>query len=275
MEELKLTINMLPKGAWNNDFSKTLSKKDWDKLREFVLTRANNQCEICGYKTDNLDVHEEWEFDVKKKTQTLKNIIAICSRCHGVKHFKNSVRLGFGEEAQKHFLKVNNCSEMQFASHLNKALLEYEERNKIFRWKIIADLENFGGKDIQFQQNNIPLIKNPYENVEWDMLSYNKLNELFKNTTISSQAYWHNTPRVIYINIDNYQGLITIKCNDANKIEWYLDGEKIQTKYNVVGLFTTILKVKNLIGKQLKFKLIGNGGETISKNFEILSQEVL
>ena len=27
MEELKLTINMLPKGAWNNDFSKTLSKK--------------------------------------------------------------------------------------------------------------------------------------------------------------------------------------------------------------------------------------------------------
>lgn len=27
MEELKLTINLLPKGAWNNDFSKTLSKK--------------------------------------------------------------------------------------------------------------------------------------------------------------------------------------------------------------------------------------------------------
>lgn len=27
MEDLKLTINMLPKGAWNNDFSKTLLKK--------------------------------------------------------------------------------------------------------------------------------------------------------------------------------------------------------------------------------------------------------
>lgn len=27
MEGLKLTINMLPKGAWNNDFSKRLSKK--------------------------------------------------------------------------------------------------------------------------------------------------------------------------------------------------------------------------------------------------------
>lgn len=27
MKDLKLTINMLPKGAWNNDFSNTLSKK--------------------------------------------------------------------------------------------------------------------------------------------------------------------------------------------------------------------------------------------------------
>ena len=106
MEGLKLTINMLPKGAWNNDFSKRLSKKDWDKLREFALKRANGRCEICGYKTDALDVHEEWEFNIEKKTQTLKQIIAICSKCHGVKHFKNSVRLGYGEEAQKHFMKV-------------------------------------------------------------------------------------------------------------------------------------------------------------------------
>ena len=60
MEELKLTINMLPKGAWYNDFSKTLSKKHWDILREFALKRANGRCEICGYKTDDLDVHEEW-----------------------------------------------------------------------------------------------------------------------------------------------------------------------------------------------------------------------
>lgn len=30
----KLTIDLLPKGAWGNDLSKTLSKKDWDTLRE-------------------------------------------------------------------------------------------------------------------------------------------------------------------------------------------------------------------------------------------------
>ena len=127
-----------------------------------------------------MKVHEEWEFNIEKKTQTLKQIIAICSKCHGVKHFKNSVGLGYGEEAQKHFMKVNNCSEMEFASLLNKALLEYNERNFVYRWKILADLEKFDGSGIEVSQNNIPLIKNPYENVEWDKLSYNDTRSLFE-----------------------------------------------------------------------------------------------
>lgn len=61
----------------------------------------------------------------------------------------------------------------------------------------------------------------------------------------------------------------------ADRVEWYLDEKKIKTKYNTAGLFATELKVKNLIGKNLKFKIIGIGGETISKSFEILPQEVL
>ena len=274
MEDLKLTINMLPKGAWNNDFSKTLSKKDWDKLREFALKRANGKCEICGYETSDLDVHEEWDFNIKKKTQTLKQIIAICSKCHGVKHFKNSVRLGYGEEAQEHFMKVNNASEMEFASHLNKSLLEYNERNSVYRWKIVADLEKFGGSGIEIKQNNIPLIKNPYENVEWSDYDYLKT-ESSKLFLIINNELYYSAPIVFSINVNNYLGKINVICDNVNKIEWYLDAIKIKTKYNVVGLFTTELKVKNLIGKNLKFKLIGIGGETISKNFEILNQEVL
>ena len=272
MEELKLSINMLPKGAWNNDFSKTLSKKDWDKLREFALKRANGQCKICSYKTDELDVHEEWDFNIKKQEQTLRYIKAICSRCHGVKHFKNSVRLGFGEEAERHFLKVNNCTEMQFATHLNKALIEYEERNKVFRWKIFADLEKFGGKVIEIKQNNIPLIKNPYENVDWSKLSYNETKNLFE---IKRNDNTIGAPQIVSIDVDNYQGIIQIKSLFADKIEWYLDEIKVKTKYHTAGLFTTKLNVKDLNGNQLKFKLIGTGGKTISKIFGILPQEVL
>ena len=272
MEEFKLTINLLPKGAWNNDFSKTLSKKDWDKLRQFALKRANGKCEICGFETNGLDVHEEWEFNIEKKTQTLKDIVAICTRCHGVKHFKNSVRLGYGEEAQRHFMKVNNCSEMEFASHLNKTLLEYNERNSVYRWGIIADLEKFGGKDIEIKQNYIPLIKNPYENIDWNTLSYGDMKNLFE---IKRNENLLGSPKIVSISVDNYQGILQIKTLFADRIEWYLDEEKIKTKYNTAGLFTAEFKVKNLIGKNIKFKIIGIGGETVSKTFELLPQEVL
>lgn len=82
-------------------------------------------------------------------------------------------------------------------------------------------------------------------------------------------------PKIVTIDVDNYQGIIQVKCLFSDRIEWFLDEIKIKTTYHTAGLFKTEFKVKNLIGKQLKFKLIGIGGETISKPFEILPQEVL
>ena len=65
-------------------------------------------------------------FNIEAKTQTLIDIIALCSRCHGVKHIRNSQRLGFGENAKIHFMKVNNCNELEFATHLTKAQMDFE-----------------------------------------------------------------------------------------------------------------------------------------------------
>lgn len=275
MKDLKLTIDLLPKGAWNNDFSKTLPKKDWDILREACYKKANGKCQICGAKTNDLDAHEVWEFDIKNKTQTLKDIIGICTKCHGVKHFKNSARLGLAELAKQHFIEVNNVSEMDFANHLTKTVMDYEQLNKIYRWNIIADLSKFGGNGIEVKQKVMPLIKNPYENVNWTVATFEEKKNLFESILANPQPYWSTPPKVISILVDNYLGEIQIICNDVNKIEWYLDGVKIRTKYNVIGKFTTSFKVVNLQGKYLNFKLIGNGGETISKVFELLSQEVI
>ena len=131
MKNLKLNIELLPKGAWGNDLSRTLSKKDWDILRNMCYERFNHKCSICGYKTEKLDAHEVWDFNLKTKTQTLIDIIALCSECHGVKHFRNSQRLGFGENAKRHFMYVNECTELEFDLCLSKAQIEFEERNKI------------------------------------------------------------------------------------------------------------------------------------------------
>ena len=82
-------------------------------------------------------------------------------------------------------------------------------------------------------------------------------------------------PKVNYIEVDNYQGTIAVSSLFTNKIIWFLDGVKIKTKYNVIGKFITTLKVENLNGKELFFILLGDNGQTISKTFGLLPQEVI
>lgn len=252
MKDLKLTIELLPKGAWGNDFSRTLSKKDWDILRNDCYKRANHHCQICGYETDDLDAHEVWDFDIKNKTQTLKDIIGICNKCHGVKHIRNSQRLGYGENAKKHFMEVNNCNELEFASHLTKAQIDFEERNKVYRWKMIANLERFGGKDVQIKETCIPLIDSEYTQ---DTL------ETLKNEV-------DFTPRILDVSINNYEGTISITCDKTNKINWYDNKQNlIATKFNFGEKFVTKYSVKNLHFPYIAFKLTGEFGEKISKKF--------
>ena len=275
MKDLKLKIELLPKGAWGNDFSRTLSKKDWDKLRKSCYERANHKCQICGFVTEDLDAHEVWDFDIKTKNQTLVDIIALCSKCHGVKHIRNSQRLGYGENAKRHFMSVNNCNELEFASHLTKAQLDFEERNQIYRWKMVADLDKFGLKNATIKERIIPFINSMYKNVNWGTMLFEDKKKLFEYNKVSRPKYWINPPRVISGEIDNYQGVIEVECDNVNKIEWYLDNIKIKTKYNVVGKFITKFKVEDLNGRELTFVLFGDGGKTFSKTFELLPQEVL
>lgn len=273
MKDLKLTIELLPKGAWGNDFSRTLSKKDWDILRNECYKRANHHCQICGYETDDLDAHEVWDFDIKNKTQTLKDIIGICNKCHGVKHIRNSQRLGYGENAKKHFMEVNNCNELEFASHLTKAQIDFEERNKVYRWKMVADLSQFGLKDYIIKEKYIPFIKNPYKDVDWNFIAYKEMKHLFEIKRVNNNLI--GAPMINSVEVDNYQGIIAISSRYANRIEWFLDGVKIKTKYNVIGEFNTSLKVEDLYGKKICFILYGDNGYTTSKTFELLPQEVL
>lgn len=273
MKNLKLTIEMLPKGAWNNDFSKTLPKQQWDILREECYKRANHKCQICGYETDDLDAHEIWDFDIENKTQKLIDIVGICSKCHGVKHIRNSQRLGYGEEAKRHFMNVNGCSELDYATHLAKAKMDFEERNEIYRWKIVADLEKFGLKDAVLKTKNIPFIKNPYEDVCWDVIGYKEMKNLFKINKLVNNLI--GAPEINYIKVDNYQGLITISSLFANNITWFLDEVKIKTKYNVIGEFNTTLKIEGLSGQKLYFVLSGNNGYIVSKIFELSPQGVI
>lgn len=109
MKQLKLTINLLPRGAWGNGLSSTLPKNDWNRLRDFCFKRFENKCAICGAENVELDAHEVWIFDKQTKTQTLQDIIALCPKCHGVKHMRNTERIGYGENAKSIFARSTNA----------------------------------------------------------------------------------------------------------------------------------------------------------------------
>ncbi len=147
--------------------------------------------------------------------------------------------------------------------------LDYEDEKRKKKQKLVRNEFKGSGK------YGIAMIKNPYENVDWDIISYEDKRKIFEFKEPSVPQYWITQPKVLLIEIDNYQRIIEIIANDVSKIEWYLDDVKIKRKYNVVGVFSTTLKVENLDGKYLHFVLFGKGGQTISKKFELLPQEVL
>jgi hypothetical protein len=64
----------------------------------------------------------------------------LCPACHGVKHFRNSTRIGCGEQCKNHFMQVNNCNLDTFARHYIEAESLFEERNKVSKWTIKAPL---------------------------------------------------------------------------------------------------------------------------------------
>ena len=252
MKNLKLTMDLIPKGAWGSSLSKQLSKDDWDTLRQFAFSKARGECSICGCKTNELDAHEVWFFDKQNSTQTLKNIQALCTRCHGVKHFRNSERLGYGQNAKRHFLKVNCCSELDFANHCFESMLDFEEKNKIYRWKISVDFAKFGGSsEMEINEYYLPYITNPYQDV-----GFSKLNGGL-------------VPILYSVIVDNYAGTIMIECGLTIRVELCCDKVLLKSFYNTAGRFVVKFSLKNCMSSYVQFRLIGEDGAFKSEKFEL------
>lgn len=109
---MKLTIELIPRTSFYNNVRKILSKQEWEDIRQETLSRANHVCEICGGVSANrsLDCHEVWSFNDLNHIQKLEKIIAICTKCHEVKHMgKAEIDGNFGR-ARNHFMKINDIN---------------------------------------------------------------------------------------------------------------------------------------------------------------------
>ena len=136
MRNLRLTIDLVPQSAWGSNLRTMLGKTKWDALRNQAYERANHQCTICERKTDKLDAHEVWDYDIPSKTQTLTDIIALCKSCHFVKHIRQAKRIGVDKHAREHFMRVNNCGLDVFVQHFMEAETLFNERGKVDKWEL-------------------------------------------------------------------------------------------------------------------------------------------
>ena len=134
--ERKLNFELVPDSCWYSNLRSMLPKKTWDFLRLDAKNRANGKCMICGRKTDRLEGHESWSYDEDKGIQKLEDIISICHDCHSVIHIGYTQLNGDIERAEKHYMRVNECSYAEYRKALGEANEIHKRRNKIPEWTL-------------------------------------------------------------------------------------------------------------------------------------------
>ncbi len=132
----KLDFELVPDGCWYSNLRSILSKKQWGFLRADAKERSGGKCMICGKQTKYLDAHERWSYDEKSCVQKLEDIVAVCKDCHSVIHIGYTQLKGNEERAEKHFMKVNGCSYVEYRKALGLANEVHKRRNEISEWKL-------------------------------------------------------------------------------------------------------------------------------------------
>mgnify|MGYP003306536376 CR=1 FL=1 len=130
----KLTFELVPEECWYSNLRSILKPKDWDIVRRNAYARANGRCSICNQRTNRLEAHEKWSYDEENALQKLEDVVALCHRCHEVKHISRTQLIGRGMEAMEQFMRVNKCSQMDYHAALGEANEEYLRRNRVVGW---------------------------------------------------------------------------------------------------------------------------------------------
>lgn len=128
---MKLTIELVPKSSWFKNLRSELSKENWDKLRKRCYREADYRCEICGGKGEKwpVECHEIWGYE-KSNRQVLKGLIALCPKCHKVKHIGLAEVNGEIENCISHLMLVNRVSRDKALQQISEAFDLWRERSK-------------------------------------------------------------------------------------------------------------------------------------------------
>lgn len=151
----KLTIELIPRSAWDNNLRSYLTGSQWDKVRKKCYAEANHKCEICGGQDPGrlakghspVDCHERWAFEDGQVK--LYGLIALCPRCHEVKHIGLAEQRGNLSRAVSHFMKVNGMSRVDSMAYIKEAAKIWKLRSQQ-EWTLNIDyLEEYMGEKLK------------------------------------------------------------------------------------------------------------------------------
>lgn len=131
MNNLKLTIELVPSSSWCNNVRTKLKQSEWDKIRRKCYQESNYVCDICGGKGRKhpVECHEIWNYNDKTRIQKLIGLTSLCPSCHEVKHIGLTTIKGREKQAIKHLMKVNNINERTALNIIDSAFMLHGARS--------------------------------------------------------------------------------------------------------------------------------------------------
>jgi len=129
MNDLRLTIELIPQSINNGSLLKRLSKRDWGIVKRKSQRDSNNTCANCGKNDEHSECHEIWDFNERKRKVTLTGVIPICADCHRVKHTYMARNNGKQDVVIDQLIKINGMMEEEALAYIEESINIWKKRS--------------------------------------------------------------------------------------------------------------------------------------------------
>jgi DNA polymerase III epsilon subunit-like protein len=134
---MRLHVELVPRTTWGKNVRRVVSNETWKDLRRQIGI-YDMPCAICKSRTprgESLHLHEQWTYDDAAKVQKLTDLVALCRRCHEVKHIGRAWKVGDGPAAMEHLRKTNGWTACEANKYCDQMMEQWWTRSES-QWSI-------------------------------------------------------------------------------------------------------------------------------------------
>lgn len=141
-----LTVELVPRTCWFTNVRSHVSVGEWDQLKRITYRRAGYCCEVCGGRGPEwpVECHEIFAYDDERLVQRLAGLVALCPRCHEVKHIGLATARGRASAATDHLAAVNDWTLAEAEEYVEECFAVWERRSS-HKWRLdLSLLHDYG-----------------------------------------------------------------------------------------------------------------------------------